>query len=429
MAPGRTARDERTVDPLYITMDRLSVLDTAQRPRPPLPHPTSHAIHRRRGVAGRRERPTACKVMGAKAPKLRGHNLKASALPADTFPQRIYSGTSHSNTPASPNPPAMPIPPRRASVSSTDDGYDSDSGATPRTTNYFPHASSTHRPSVDGRRASDAAQTQGVPSSPHQSASQPGSAVHGRRSRVSLAPAGQAPPGMSRSGSRARLPVPAMTKGDQEDDEVVVIDRGEDLIRRRLKERKRAKRERERRLAAEAEAAEDDEDVQASAPPSATTAATDSSGPYFTGSSTLPPQRSSATSPVRGHRAVSVSRARASSTARHQTAHTPSRSGSISSDVGGADRPTSSLAAGGDEDEMEEDGDHEEDEEAEAAQQSDDDDDDEDGSGGDDEGVTVKDRQDVSSLAPHRTDRRPSTSSTPSVCPSGSRRCTANRAP
>lgn len=319
----------------------------------------------------------------------------AMGMHADTSPQRIYS---NSNTPTSPNPPAMPIPPRRSSVSSTDDGYDSDSGATPRTTNYFPHASGGQRPNIDGRRSSDAAaQTQPVPSSPHHSASQQGSTHHGRRSRISLAPAGSSHPGISRSGSRARLPAHAMTKGDQEDDEVVVIDRGEDLIRRRLKERKRAKRERERRLAAEAEAAEEDEEQQqASAMPSTTTAATESSVPYSAASLSLP-QRSQATSPVRGHRSVSVSRARASSSARHQGTRVPSRSGSISSDGGGPDRPASSLAPGRDDGDMEEDGDHEEDEDDEVRPDSGDDEDDEDGSGGDDEGVTVKDRQDVSS--------------------------------
>jgi hypothetical protein len=47
----------------------------------------------------------------------------------------------------------------------------------------------------------------------------------------------------------------------------------------------------------------------------------------------------------------------------------------------------------------------------------------------DGEGVTVKDRQDVSGRARKvLTVSRPSTLSTPSVCPSGSPRCTASRA-
>lgn len=152
-----------------------------------------------------------------------------------------------------------------SSAATTDDEDPEFAHATPRNTGYFP--------AMETRRVSE---MRGLPSGaqspvPPQHAQSIGSIGHGRAPRPRLP--GTAPPSasVSRSASRVRLPQLAKDKEpDVEDDELNVTDRGEELIRRRLKERKRAKRERERRLA-ELEVGEEGEEEGQSAPNSAAT--------------------------------------------------------------------------------------------------------------------------------------------------------------
>jgi len=198
---------------------------------------------------------------------------------------------------------------------------------------------------------------------------------------------------VSRSASRARLAPPhqpAPTLKDMDDDEVEFIDRGEDLIRRRIKERKRAKRERERerRLAA-AEAAGEEEDDDGEDPNSVPTSAQ---------TETFAPR--TALSPVRPGRAYS--RARASSAgSRH-----PSQSGypSLAGSVSDVERAESLLSVPTEENSddlaADEAGETQgptpmEEEPCESCS-SGNEEDDESGSNEEAEGVTVRDRQDVS---------------------------------
>lgn len=259
---------------------------------------------------------------------------------------------------------------RAGSISSIDE----DDWATPRTGSYFPPAESM------GRRVStvsDAKSPTGAPGTG------PGSLSRSSRPRTT----GDRSGAVSRSASRARLTAPPQQSPslkDMDDDEVEFIDRGEDLIRRRLKERKRAKRERERRAAAEAAEVvgeeEEEEGEDSSAPPSAQT-------------ETFPVR--AGVSPVRASRANSRARApsntggaRVASTTGYPRAH----AGSVT-EPDRPQRPQSLLSEDGsteleeDGEEPEEDGDDGETEEEE---------DDESGSSGDGEGVTVRDRQDVS---------------------------------
>lgn len=293
---------------------------------------------------------------------------------------------------------------RAGSISSIDDSeYDYESHATPRTTSYFPPQ---HEPS---RRVSEMRGTgtpQGPMSPPSLNPATAGSGGLGRsaRPRMQHLKDGERTAPVSRSASRVRLPgphqpQPTIKDKDLEDDEVQVIDRGEDLIRRRIKERKRAKRERERRLAA-AEFAESEMDE-----PGAVTTATaaNTSAPSSAGADAFTiPFRAAALSPVRaphGQRAASRQRA-ASSSRRSSSGYT--RSGSVS-DI---DRAESFLSVPTEEntDDLGDEEVPEEEEDADMLVHSDDtdeqhdDDEDEDGSNEDDEGVTVKDRQDAINL-------------------------------
>lgn len=313
----------------------------------------------------------------------------------------------------------MNVPGRAGSISSIDEDDDTDydyaSNATPRNTSYFPPIYDTARRVSDLRSTPQGALT---PLSPEPStAPNTGSSGQGRGARPRIntlkGESGEGPPRMpavSRSASRVRLN-PAKDKDkdkakdkDLEDDEVQVLDRGEDLIRRRIKQRKRAKRERERerRLAAEAAEAAESEFDPLDEPSSAPTSGGQETG--FTVQS-----RAAAMSPVRGGSQQPTQRAssrqRAASSTRGPssgTSYPSQRSGSITS-IDRADSllhvPLESSVDDLGEDQVPEDEAEEElqlDDDQSQHDEDEDEDEDEDGSNEDDEGVTVKDRQDVS---------------------------------
>ena len=252
---------------------------------------------------------------------------------------------------------------------------------------------------------------------------------------------------ISRSASRARPPLhtnastmgaglsgSAMPRnmGEDDDDEAEIEDRGQALIRRRQKERKQLRRvkekERERRLAQS-----EDATPEPSAPPTGL------------------PDENFSTQPSRGPSVRSVSRARTPSADQRLSSdgyffpHTRSETGLETPQDGGLSpkdetRPSSIYSNTADEDEDPQDqvslldevvaevvdqqtavGSVESDEEEDGEEEE------EEGSGkGEDEGVTLKDRQDVSDLPVMELTSRRLILSTPSVCPSGSRHYTAN---
>jgi Ca2+:H+ antiporter len=236
---------------------------------------------------------------------------------------------------------------------------------------------------------------------------------------------------ISRSASRARMPLKdAMApprQEDHEDDEAEVVDRGADLIKRRQRERKQArkKKEQERRKA------------EGGATPAITPGITPGITPNPSAPTSGVPGESFGGQQDRIAISRSGSRSRTASSA-HQDGSESYFSSSWSSSVTphGPPSPRDELhppsiysSAADDDDEEEEDARtsiineviHDVVEEAE----EDEEDDDEEDNGGDDEGVTLKDRQDVSSPAQVQADSRQSISNILSVYPSGNRHCTA----
>lgn len=298
-------------------------------------------------------------------------------------------GNSQPQTPLSPSPepPGVSIP-RRHRGSNASSVTDDEDHATPRNTGYFPTM-------PESRRVSE---VRGLPSGAQSPLPQTaGSVGQGRATRPKLsttAPTSAAP---SRSASRVRLP--QLKDNHDEDDELNVTDRGEELIRRRLKERKRAKRELERRLA-ELEVGEEEE-------PGETLPTSAASEGSMLLSQTGP-------SPVRGYNAgESTSRHRAASGSRLLSGSAllsprPATE-SVEREPSSAGRPRAeSVQSRADDDVDKErlnaplndvdgttDG-YRSDSEGSAM---DDDEDSDDASPDDDEGVTVKDRQDVSGRA------------------------------
>jgi hypothetical protein len=234
---------------------------------------------------------------------------------------------------------------------------------------------------------------------------------------------------VSRSASRARMPLKDVVappkKGDNEDDEEEVVDRGADLIKRRQRERKQArkKKEQERRKA------------EGGVTPAITPGIT--------------PNPSAPTSGVPGDSfggqqdriaiARSASRSRVGSSANQdgsESYFSSSWSSSVTPHAPPSPRdelhpPSIYSSAADDDDEDEDDARasmvneviHDVVEEAE----DDEEDEDEGDNGEDDEGVTLKDRQDVSLTSYSRADHRQSTSNIHSVYPFGNRHFTARQ--
>lgn len=289
----------------------------------------------------------------------------------------------------------MAIPPRRhrnsaSSAATTDDEEDPEfAHATPRNTGYFP-VMETRRVS-EVRGLPSGAQSPLPPQPPHTASS----IGHGRAPRPKLTSTAPPSASVSRSASRVRLPQLAK-EHDDEDDELNVTDRGEELIRRRLKERKRAKRERERRLA-ELEVGEEGEEQDHGAPNSVATE-----------SSLLMSQP--AASPARGYNAsAGTTRLRAASGSRFVSGSALLSPRATEGDAdrdhaASTTRPESVHSGAEDEDghlavpqladdiEVSREGYHSD---SEGSEMNDDDSDDV-NPDDDGEGVTVKDRQDVS---------------------------------
>lgn len=392
VSPAATIRPRNLGDPEQAAASTSSTSD--EPPTPTQPHQQQH-----RGSTGSAvsdgsslgyRRPPYSPVATSVGLLTRGLQWSPGSLP--TTPLSPYSAAG------------VGIPGRSGSIASTDDDY-----ATPRNTSYFP---------TESRRVSEVRGT--TPRGGQQGSSgrlpspgitaHTGSSSYGRSSRPRAALGSMAEgasaeprPSISRSASRVRLPIPQKKEAkdgyaeDDEDDEAHIVDRGEDLIRRRLKERKRAKkekeRERERRLAAEElEAPEGEEEL----PSQPTSAATDS---FHTA-----PIRAAALSPARDPRQRTVSRTRYPS-GRHYSAPGRARSESVD-EVSQRDRADSvqsvadddeideqvpvppPIEEGEDEDDIHEDGTVDEEEGDEPEEEDED-------SPGDEEGVTLKDRQDV----------------------------------
>ena len=246
---------------------------------------------------------------------------------------------------------------------------------------------------------------------------------------------------MSRSASRARIPIRDAAEED-EDDEVPVRDRGEDLIRRRMKERKKAKKRASRRAERgetwyqTSGAGEEPTPMNERGDPFMSMPTTPAAGPQTFGMA--PASRSASRS-----RGVSMERRSsygtgsgyfAQSHAGYPTDATLSPGGSTrynpdeEEDERKRGTKAPSLIDEVVQEVVEEDARSRRTEEEEDEDEDDDDDDDDaESPDGDDEGVTLRDRQDVSSCA-FKPDFRLSTLNIPSVCRSGSQLCTKSRA-
>ena len=238
---------------------------------------------------------------------------------------------------------------------------------------------------------------------------------------------------VSRSASRARLPLKDVVappkKGDNEDDEEEVVDRGADLIKRRQKERKQArkKKEQERRKA------------EGGVTPAITPGITPGITPNPSAPPSGVPGESFGGQQDRMGIARSTSRSRVGSSAQPEGSESyfgSSWSSSITPHGPPSPRdelhPPSIYSSAADDDDEEEDDArasmvneviHDVVEEAEDEEDEDDEGDNEE----DDEGVTLKDRQDVSLTLYGSADERQSISSIPSVYPFGNRHCTARQ--